>query len=208
MPPTDARAVGRRGVIATILSTFGVVFLAELPDKTALGALVLATRYPARQVVVGVWLAFLVQTLVAVAAGSLLQLLPTQPVRIAAGLGFLVFAIAAWRRNEPQELAEEAQAVARTSTRRWAPWISSFLVVFAAEWGDLSQLATAALVAHTGQPLGVGVGSIAALWTVTVLAATAGNRLGRALAQHLLNRMSATLFALVGAFIIGSAIGG
>ena len=48
-----------------VLSTFGVVFVAELPDKTALASLILATRYPARQVVVGAWLAFLVQTAVA-----------------------------------------------------------------------------------------------------------------------------------------------
>jgi len=73
-------------VAPLVLSTFGVVFVAELPDKTALASLILATRYPARQVVVGAWLAFLVQTAVAVAAGSVLQLLPTQPVRVAAGL--------------------------------------------------------------------------------------------------------------------------
>ena len=62
-------------MLPLILSTFGIIFLAELPDKTALASLVLATRYPARQVVLGAWLAFLVQTLVAVAAGSLFQLL-------------------------------------------------------------------------------------------------------------------------------------
>ena len=52
-------------VAPLVLSTFGVVFVAELPDKTALASLILATRYPARQVVVGAWLAFLVQTAVA-----------------------------------------------------------------------------------------------------------------------------------------------
>jgi putative Ca2+/H+ antiporter (TMEM165/GDT1 family) len=59
-------------VAPLVLSTFGVVFVAELPDKTALASLILATRYPARQVVVGAWLAFLVQTAVAVTAGSVL----------------------------------------------------------------------------------------------------------------------------------------
>ena len=52
-------------VAPLVVSTFGVVFVAELPDKTALASLILATRYPARQVVVGAWLAFLVQTAVA-----------------------------------------------------------------------------------------------------------------------------------------------
>ena len=52
-------------------------------------------------------------------------------------------------------------------------------MVFAAEWGDLTQLATAALVAHTGQPIPVAIGAVAALWAVTVLAVVAGSHLGR-----------------------------
>ncbi|MEA2642098.1 MAG: Ca2+/H+ antiporter, family [Chloroflexota bacterium] len=193
-------------MVPLILSTFGIIFIAELPDKTALASLVLATRYPVRQVVIGACLAFLVQTLVAVVAGSLLQLLPSQIVRIGAGLGFLAFAVLALRRQEEKELTEEERKVARTTRRHWAPWMASFAVVFAAEWGDLTQLATAALVAHTGQPIPVAIGSIAALWSVAVIAAVAGNRLGRLLSQNLLNRVSAALFAVVGLFVIGSAL--
>src|ERR1700680_1035018 len=86
-----------------VASTFGLIFVAELPDKTALASLVLATRYPARQVIAGAWLAFLVQTLIAVGAGSLLELLPAEPVRLAAGLGFLLFALVAARRDIEKE---------------------------------------------------------------------------------------------------------
>jgi len=185
-------------VAPLVLSTFGVVFVAELPDKTALASLILATRYPARQVVMGAWLAFLVQTLLAVAVGSVLQFLPAQPVHVAAGLSFLVFAILALRRKQ----ADRQPLKVRT---RMAPWIASFLVVFVAELGDLTQLASAALVAMTGQPLSVAIGAIAALWLVTVLAAVAGARLGRALAPTLLNRASAALLAAVGAFVLVSA---
>ena len=189
---------GMNVVAPLVLSTFGVVFVAELPDKTALASLILATRYPARQVVVGAWLAFLVQTAVAVAAGSVLQLLPTQPVRVAAGLSFLVFAVLALRRKQADR--EPPRVRARTK-----PWIASFLVVFVAEWGDLAQLASAALVAMTGQPLSVAIGAIAALWLVTVLAAVAGARLGRMLAPTLLNRASAALLAAVGVFVLAAA---
>lgn len=181
-----------------VLSTFGVVFVAELPDKTALASLILATRYPARQVVAGAWLAFLVQTAVAVAAGSMLQLLPTQPVRVAAGLSFLVFAVLALRRKQSDRQPPKVRA-------RMAPWIASFLVVFVAEWGDLTQLASATLVAMTGQPLSVAIGAIAALWLITVLAAVAGARLGRVLAPTLLSRASAALLAVVGVFVLASA---
>jgi putative Ca2+/H+ antiporter (TMEM165/GDT1 family) len=82
-----------------LVSAFAIVFVAELPDKTALASLVLATQLPPRQVVVGAWLAFLIQTIVAVLAGSVVQLFPVQPVRIAAGFGFLVFAVLALRRD-------------------------------------------------------------------------------------------------------------
>ncbi len=191
-----------------VASTFGVIFVAELPDKTALASLVLATRYPARHVVAGAWLAFLVQTAVAVAAGGVLSLLPSQPVRVAAGLGFLVFAVLAWRRNEEEELAEERREVAQEASRRPPPWLASFLVVFAAEWGDLTQLATAGLVAHTREPLSVALGAIAALWAVTVLAAAGGAQLGRLVTATALNRLSAVLFLAIGLLVIASAFRG
>jgi putative Ca2+/H+ antiporter (TMEM165/GDT1 family) len=193
--------------LSLLVSTFALVFIAELPDKTAMATFMLATQLPARQVVLGAWLAFLIQTLVAVLAGSLLQLLPEQPVRIAAGLGFLAFAVIAWRRNADEDVKVEQQDVRSDRGRRSPPWLASFLVVFAAEWGDLTQLATAGLVAHTGRPFEVGVGALAALWTVTVLAATVGSQLARLVRPTLLNRISAVLFAVIGVVIIASGFG-
>ena len=189
-----------------IASTFGVIVLAELPDKTALASLVLATRYRAREVIAGAWLAFVVQTAIAVAAGSLFHLLPTRPVHIAAGAGFLVFAVLAFRREEETELSDERAAVDVEAKRRLPGWLSSFLVVFAAEWGDLTQLATAAIVARTGQPLAVAVGAIAGLWTVTVIAAGAGSQAARLLSPAWLARASGVLFAAIGVAIIVTAL--
>ena len=193
--------------LSLLVSTFVVVFVAELPDKTALASLMLATRLPARQVVIGAWLAFLVQTLVAVAAGSLLQLLPELPVRIAAGLGFLVFAVIAWRRDADEEVKVEQRDIESPRGRGTPPWVTSFLVVFAAEWGDLTQLATAGLVAHSGKPLEVAIAAVAALWTVTLIAVAAGRQLTRFIHPTLLNRVGAVLFAAIGVFIIASAFG-
>ena len=203
-----------------VLSAFGLVFVAELPDKTALASLVLATRYPARQVIGGAWLAFLVQTMVAVLAGSLLQLLPATPVRVAAGLGFLVFAIIAARRPVEDEdeavareeaevdasLAAAASAGAASKASSRPPWLMCFVVVFAAEWGDLTQLATAALVAQTGQPIPVAIGATTALWSVTLLAVVAGSQLSRFLRPRLLKWISVAVFAFVGVVVLISAI--
>lgn len=193
--------------LSLVASTFALVFIAELPDKTALASLMLATRLPVRQVVFGAWLAFLIQTAVAVLAGSVLLLLPQTPVRVAAGLGFLVFAVVAWRRDADDEVKVEQEELQSDRGRRTPPWLASFLIVFVAEWGDLTQLATAGLVAHTGQWLAVGLGAVAALWSVTLLAATVGSQLVRLIRPSLLNRISAVLFLLIGIGIVASALG-
>jgi Ca2+/H+ antiporter, TMEM165/GDT1 family len=194
------------GGLALVLSTFGIIFVAELPDKTALASLVLATRYRVIDVIEGAWLAFLVQTVISIAAGGLLHALPAKPVHVAAGLAFLLFAVLALRRKESEELAEEAEAVEQRRARRRAPWLTCFLVVFAAEWGDLTQLATATLAARSGQPLAVALGAVPALWAVTVLAATVGAQASRFLSAELLNRTSAALFLVVGVFMVVTAL--
>src|SRR5450432_4642889 len=93
-------------IFATV---FGVIFLAELPDKTAVAAVVLATRHRALPVFAGTALALVVQSLVAVVAGGLLSLLPARPVHIGAGLLFLVSAFFMWRRDEEEEDADAGQ---------------------------------------------------------------------------------------------------
>src|SRR3954468_20661275 len=94
-------------IFATV---FGVIFLAELPDKTAVAAVVLATRHRPLPVFVGTALALVVQSLVAVAAGGLLALLPARPVHIGAGLLFLVSAVFMWRREEEEEETADPSA--------------------------------------------------------------------------------------------------
>jgi len=194
-------------MISLIFSTFGIIFLAELPDKTALASLALATRYRSRDVVAGAWLAFVVQTLVAVLAGSVIHLLPAKPVHIASGLGFLLFAVLALRRDEDEEEEEEAEAASRPR-RKLPAWVACFLVVFAAEWGDLTQLGTAALVARYGQPLPIAVGAIAGEWCVALLAAITGSQLSRYLSPTLLNRAGAALFTVVGIIVLATAFVG
>lgn len=195
-------------MLSVIASTFGIIFLAELPDKTALAALALATRFRVRDVVLGAWVAFLVQTILAVAAGGLLTALPTRPIRLLAGIGFLVFAVLAWRREGETEGREEDAAARRAGGRRRPAWVSCFLVVLAAEFGDLTQFATAALAAQTRAPLAVGIGALAALWSVTVLAAALGTQAGRLLSGRTLSRLSGVLFAVVGVVVIISTLRG
>lgn len=188
-----------------ILSTFGIIFVAELPDKTALAALILAAKYRAKDVIAGAWLAFFVQTLIAVTAGSLLTLLPETPIRVASGLGFLAFAVLAYRRDEHTEEEKERQRIEEGKAQR-PIWLLSFLVMFAAEWGDLTQLATAALVAHNRSPLSVGLGAVLGLWAVTLLAAFSGATVAKFLTPQLLQRISVLLFTAIGLFILYTSL--
>jgi len=172
--------------VAVVLTTFALIFPAELPDKTFIATLVLATRFPRLWVWLGVASAFLVQVLIAVTAGGLLALLPQ---RLVLGLTFILFAAGAVimirgglasraaeqeaEGDEAAEIAEKAAAQAPTSALR--VYLTSFVILFTAEWGDLSQLLTAGLAARTDDPVSVFLGSWTALLVVSGLAVLAGS---------------------------------
>ena len=183
---------------ALVVSVFGVVFMAELPDKTALAALVLATRHRPLPVLLGAGAALTIQSVVAVAAGHLVSLLPPRPVHLFAGGLFLVSAIVMWRRKEESE-----EAIAEDSARGfWRSLWVVFTVVFVAEWGDLTQLATAALAAHYRAPYLVFGGATLALWSVAALAVLVGHRAGKMLDPHVTKRIAAVVFAIVGVALV------
>jgi putative Ca2+/H+ antiporter (TMEM165/GDT1 family) len=188
------------------LSVFGVVFVAELPDKTALAALVLATRYAPLPVFLGAALALSVQSAVAIAAGRLLALLPPSYVHLGSGASFLVFAIVMWRRKPDDEDAkQEEEAAKRASFAR--AFFAVFGVVFIAEWGDLTQLATAALAARYAAFAAVFVGATAALWAVTAIAVLVGRRAGKLLDPGRTKRVAAVVFAVIGALLVAGSFG-
>jgi putative Ca2+/H+ antiporter (TMEM165/GDT1 family) len=179
-------------------SIFVVIFVAELPDKTALASLVLATRHRALPVLLGAAAALAIQSLVAVIAGSLLSLLPPRAVHIGSGVLFLVSAVLMWRKHdeEPEAGKDGGQlGFARAFTM-------SFMVVFVAEWGDLTQIATAGFAARYKQPVLVFCAATAALWAVASVAVIAGNRAGHLLNPKLTQKIAAVLFALVGVALI------
>jgi len=192
--------------LALFATVFGVIFLAELPDKTAVATLVLATRHRAFPVFAGTALALVIQSAIAVTAGGLLALLPARPVHVAAGFLFLASAVFMWRRDEDAEpdLATASNAPAPSSFR--GAFLKSFAVVFLAELGDLTQLGTAALAARFRAPLTVFVGSAAALCSVSALAVFLGNRLSKLINPHHVQRVAAVVFGLLGAGFVSGLI--
>jgi len=184
------------------LSVYGVVFVAELPDKTALAALVLASRNAPLPVFLGTAAALTVQSLVAVAAGQLVSLLPPGVVHLVAGAVFLVSAVAMWLRK-PDDADDPAKAEKRGFWR--TAWLV-FVVVFIAEWGDLTQIATAAFAARYAAPLAVFLGATAALWSVSAIAVLVGNRAGKLLSPQVTQKVAAVVFALVGAALLAGLV--
>lgn len=168
--------------LAVALTAFALIVPVELPDKTFVATLVLATKYRPLPVWLGVSAAFLVQTVVAVTLGGLLARLPRTPVEVVAGLLFLAGGIYLLRSarhadEEEQEAEREFEGKAKAGVHGLRAAGASFVVLFVAEWGDLSQLLTAGLVVKYQDPLSVGVGAFAALALVSGL----GALLGRAL---------------------------
>ena len=183
--------------LAALVLTFGAIFVVELPDKTFLATLVLATRYRPVLVWLGVSLAFAVQTGVAVGLGQVATLLPTGLVRGVALALFLLGAVILVREGRSHRSAAEAEAEESEIVERARPATglravgASFLVLFAAEWGDLSQLLTLSLVTRYEAPLSVYVGALAALVTVSGLAVLVGRNLLRVVPVHVLHFVGA-----------------
>src|SRR5205085_854564 len=189
------------------VSVFTVIFLLELQDKTALAALLLATRHRPLPVFLGTAAAFLVQSAVAVAAGSLLSLLPREPIRIGAGILFLIMAAILIRQNLKKTEVEEERQVEKQEQRHRRPFVTAFSVVFVAEWGDLTQLATAALQARYRDAVVVFSASTAALWAVSALAVALGNRLGALVPEVPLQWAAAAVMVAIGILLISGILG-
>ena len=170
--------------LVVVATAFLLILPIELPDKTFIATLVLATRYNPLPVWIGVSVAFAVQTVVAVTLGGLIGELPRMPVEIFAALMFMVGGLILIRGAgkadvEEAETEHEFEAKAKAGIHGWQVVGTSFLVLFMAEWGDLSQLLTAGLVVMYQDRVSVAVGAFLALATVSALGAVLGRTLLR-----------------------------
>jgi len=190
-----------------LLRSFGTVFPAELPDKTMVATIVLVTRYRrALWVWVGAVLAFTVHVVIAVAAGSAISLLPDTLVKVVvAGLfatgSILLFRAARQAEDDDIDASEEeVEATVRATI------IGSFGLIVLAEWGDLTQLATASLAARSNYPLATGIGALLALAAVAGIAATFGRQLVARVPLHKINYIGAAVFAALAVWTIAELL--
>jgi putative Ca2+/H+ antiporter (TMEM165/GDT1 family) len=182
--------------VSAALIAFAVVVLVELPDKTLVASLVLSARFRPRPVLLGVAAAFAVQCAIAAAAGGVITLLPRRAVEAVVAVLFAIGAALLIRESfEPDDAVELAAAREAAPFRRVA--VTSFVVLFAAEWGDASQLATAGLVARgggVGHAVATGIGAWVALVAVAAGAVVAGRAIVRRVPLRLVQRVAGIAF--------------
>jgi putative Ca2+/H+ antiporter (TMEM165/GDT1 family) len=183
-------------------TAFGLVAVGELPDKTMVATVLLASRGRPLAVWVGAAVAFLTQVALAVTVGATVaRALPAEARDLGTAALFLLGALLVWRGGK-----EAAEAEARGETTATEPWssasraaLAAFGVVFLAEWGDLTQILAVDLAARTGDPVAVGLGAGLALVLVAGLAVLVGSRLVRRVPARLLRTVTAlALLALAG----------
>jgi Ca2+/H+ antiporter, TMEM165/GDT1 family len=168
--------------LSVLFGVFPVIFLGELPDKTMFASLVLSTKGRPASVWLGAAAAFAVHVAIAVSVGAaLFTILPHRAVDALAAVMFLVGAGLAIReaRNERRHEEREHRLAGSRAGQHRLTALTAFLVIFAAEWGDLTQVLTANLAARLHSPLSVAIGSVLALWTVAALAVVGGRGLLR-----------------------------
>jgi Ca2+/H+ antiporter, TMEM165/GDT1 family len=182
--------------VESLLAALGLVFIAELGDKTQLVALGFGARHRLAPVLTGIVIAYMATNLLSVVVGGLLgATLPTRAIGLGGGVMFLGFA--AWTLWKDEGEADDDGA----ATNQGSIILSVATAMFIAELGDKTMLATATLAAQ-GNPVLVWIGATIGI----ILSGTLGVLLGRVFGARLPERAtrigSAVLFAVFGLVLI------
>jgi putative Ca2+/H+ antiporter (TMEM165/GDT1 family) len=186
------------------LVTFVAIFFAELPDKTMFATLLLSTRFKRKLPVwIGVSAGYGLHVVIAVLLGSALSNLPERPIQLAVGALFTIGGIITWRSGADDD--DEVRETAAARTFMSIAWTAAS-VIAAAEFADLTQLATAGFAARFADPVGVGLGAFLALSSVSGCAVLLGSWLQRVVPLRLIQKVAAVLFLTIGIVTIVGAI--
>jgi putative Ca2+/H+ antiporter (TMEM165/GDT1 family) len=189
--------------VDAFLISFGIIFAAELGDKSQLMAMTFAARYKAVTILLAISAATAVVHLASVLIGAAAGVaLPTHTINIVAGVAFIVFA--AWTLRG-DELDEDDEAKADQSRRSvfWTVGVAFFL----AELGDKTMLATITLATTHGL-FGTWLGSTLGMVAADALAILVGQQLGKRLPEKAVKIGAAVLFVVFGLLLIIEGIRG
>lgn len=188
-------------MLDAILLSLGVIFVAELGDKSQLMALTFASRYRMLPVLAGISVATAAVHLASVLIGAALGgAIPTRPITIVAGLAFLGFAL--WTLRGDSLSADEEARAGRT---KHGAIVAVGIAFFLAELGDKTMLATIALATREGL-VGTWIGSTIGMVAADALAIVVGRQLGKHLPERIIKYGAATAFAVFGVILLAEAV--
>jgi putative Ca2+/H+ antiporter (TMEM165/GDT1 family) len=188
--------------VDAFLISFGVIFVAELGDKSQLMALTFAARYRALTILLAISAATALVHMASVLLGAAVGLaLPTKAISVAAGAAFLIFA--AWTLRGDKLDEDEAARAARGGR---SVFLTVALAFFLAELGDKTMLATITLATDNGL-LGTWIGSTVGMVAADALAIVVGQQLGARLPERAIKIGAALTFVAFGVLLIVEGLG-
>jgi Ca2+/H+ antiporter, TMEM165/GDT1 family len=198
----EGSALHMSGFLAALAISFGVIFVAELGDKSQLMALTFATRFKPVPVLIGITVATAVVHLVSVAVGyGLGAALPTGWISLVAAVAF--FAFGAWTLRGDSLTDAERDKASQPTTR--SAILAVGVAFFLAELGDKTMLATITLATQHGW-FGTWLGSTLGMVAADALAILLGRMLGKRLPERTIKYGAAALFAVFGAWLLVEAL--
>ncbi len=184
-------------VMQAFFISFGVIFVAELGDKSQLMALAFATRYKPLPILIGITIATAVVHAVSVLVGVLIGArIPTDAINIVAGLAFLGFAWWTWRGDSLDD--DEAAKVERDNR---SAIVAASVAFFLAELGDKTMLATITLATTHGW-FGTWLGSTLGMVAADALAILLGAYLGTRLPERTIRIGATVAFVVFGVVLL------
>lgn len=191
-------------MLTAFLVAFGVVFVAELGDKSQLMVLTLATRFPAWRVLGAITVATALIHLISVlVGGAVAAVLPTEAITVAAGLAFIGFGI--WTLRGDDDDDDDSDGPATAGGR--SPIVAAAIAFFLAELGDKTMLASMTLAARNGI-VGTWIGATGGMVAADAIAVVIGATLGKRLPKRVIRLLAAGLFLLFGVLLIVEGLRG
>jgi putative Ca2+/H+ antiporter (TMEM165/GDT1 family) len=176
--------------MSVYLASVVFVILAEMGDKTQLLAMAFASRYRWQTVLWGVFVATLVNHLMAVAAGGYLtRLIPMQHIQVAASASFILFGL--WTIRGDTLQGEDKRF-------NFSPFWTVVVAFFLAEMGDKTQLATVALATKYSNIMVVWLGTTTAMIIADAIGIIIGTVMGKKIPERFVKWFASVIFMLFG----------
>ena len=181
--------------LTPFLTTFGLIAIAELGDKTQLTVIALSAGYDRMKVFTGVILAFILVTGLGILVGqTIFNFISPGQIKIIAGLLFVIFGIWTLRSKETCE-NEKVTMIA-------SPLISTFSMIFFAEMGDKTQLSAITLAAKYDSPILVFSGAVVALALISILGIIVGKKMCELVPLSKIRLGAGMIFIIFGIFFL------